>query len=405
MLLIMAWRNIWRNPTRSLVVMAAIALGIWAALFMTGFATGMARSYVNNAIAEVVSHLQIHHPQFKDNQDVTYTIADADHLVDNIRRQPGIRAVSARSLTNAMLASSKGTRGIQVKGIIPEAEGDISQLHEKVVEGTYFDGRKNQLLIGSELADKLEVGPRKKLVLTFQDTEGTITAGAFRIVGLFESGNSGFDERFVFVRKQDLNALLHPNGQSGDLTHEVAVLLENSETVGNLQRTLQTTFPDLLIETYREVAPDLQLYEEQIQYVSLIYLTIIMLALVFGIINTMLMAVLERQRELGMLMAIGMNKPRVFGMIVLETLMLCLVGAPLGLLLGGLTNWWLVTQGLDLSAFSESLRMFGMSERVYFDLDPVVYWQVPLLLIITALLAAVYPALRAIRLRPVEAIR
>ena len=130
-----------------------------------------------------------------------------------------------------------------------------------------------------------------------------------------------------------------------------------------------------------------------------------MLALSFGIINTMLMAVLERIRELGMLMAIGMNKLKVFTMIVLETIMLVAVGAPVGVLLGTLTIAFLGHRGIDLSAFSDTLKMYGMSDTIYFQVEPVVYLQMAIAVSVTALLASIYPALKAIRLRPVEAIR
>ncbi len=405
MLPILAWRNIWRNPTRSLVVILAIGIGIWAALFMTGFATGMGRSYVNNAIADVVSHLQVHHPGFREQQEVSYRLDRPEVLERTASALPEVKAVSLRTLTNAMLASGQGVRGVQVKGVEPEAEAAISGLNDNVREGGYFDGRKNQILLGTKLAEKLETGPGKKLVLTFQDVEGTITAGAFRVAGVFESGNSGFDEQFVFVRRSDLNRLLLPDLTNDSLANELAILLKEPEHLLQVKSALEAAFPALLIETYKEVAPDLQLYEEQLSNVSLIYLVVILLALVFGIINTMLMAVLERERELGMLMAIGMNKGEVFGMIVLETLLLCLVGAPLGLLLGWDTNWWFGTRGLNLSAFSDSLRMYGMSDQIYFDLQSAVYWQACFLLVVTALLAAIYPAWKAIRLRPVETIR
>ncbi|MEO0340392.1 MAG: FtsX-like permease family protein, partial [Bacteroidota bacterium] len=158
-------------------------------------------------------------------------------------------------------------------------------------------------------------------------------------------------------------------------------------------------FPSLLVENYRERAPDVELYESMLGSLSLIYLIIIMLALVFGIINTMLMAVLERLRELGMLMAIGMNKLKVFLMIVTETLLLTLVGAPVGLALGALTVAYVGKRGLDLSAFSSTMEMYGMANVVYFDLAPEVYWQVVIVVSLTAILASIYPALKAIRLR------
>ena len=309
-----------------------------------------------------------------------------------------------------MIASGNYTRGVMIRGIDPKQEQKITTISDKLIDGTYFETqKKNPVLVSKKLAKKLNAKLRSKLILTFQDLEGTITAGAFRVVGIFESGNTPFDEGNIFVSRSDINRLLIPKSDSSlinsTVAHEIAIMLHHTEKINAFTTQLIKAKPELKVENYREIAPDLQLYESQIQNVSLIYLVIIMLALVFGIINTMLMAVLERVKELGMLMAIGMNKGKVFFMIVFETLMLSLIGAPLGLLLGSLTIQYLGSQGLDLSAFSNSLQMYGLSEQIYFDLEPVVYYQIPTAIIITTLLAAIYPALKAIRLRPIEAIR
>lgn len=408
MIPILAWRNIWRSRTRTLVVIGAIAMGVWAALFMSGFATGMMNSYVDNAIEQVVSHIQIHHPEFEQDKDVKYRIPDPEALQATLAADPDVQAVSIRSLSNGMIASSQMTRGVEVNGVVPEMEKNIRGLDQLVVAGEYFgESRGNQILIGRRLAEKLKVDVRKKIVLTFQDLDGNITSAAFRIVGLYKTQNKPFDESQVFVERSDLNRLLTANGKEDStlIAHEVAVLLHNIDLVNSTANRWKAAFPDLDVATYREISPDLQLYEGQIKNVSLIYLTVIMLALLFGIINTMLMAVLERYRELGMLMAIGMNKFKVFGMIVLETLMLCLVAAPFGLLLGWATISYLGNRGLDLSAYSESIEQYGMSQIVYLGVDPIVYWQVPIGVALTALIASIYPALKAIRLRPVEAIR
>lgn len=404
----MAWRNIWRSRTRTLVVIGAIALGVWAALFMSGFATGMMNSYINNAIEEVVSHIQIHHPEFQRDKDVQYRIGQPEEVKETLLADPAVRAVSLRSLSNGMIASSKTTRGVQINGVVPDQERQIRGLDGMVIAGEYFgDSRSNEILIGSRLAEKLKVDVRKKVVLTFQDLDGNITSAAFRVVGLYKTQNKPFDESQIFVKRDDLNRLLSAGDDtSGEpVVHEIAVLLQDVEEVTTTADQWKKTFPQLEVKTYREISPDLQLYEGQMKNISIIYLTVIMLALLFGIINTMLMAVLERYRELGMLMAIGMNKGKVFTMIVLETVMLCLVAAPVGLLLGWSTITYLGNNGLDLSAYGNSMEQYGMSNIVYFGVDPIVYWQVPIGVALTALIAAIYPALKAIRLRPVEAIR
>lgn len=420
MLLQLAWRNIWRSPTRSLVVMAAIALGVWAAFFMSGFASGMIRSYINNAVDYVISHVQVHHPEFKEDYEARYFIPASDEVAQQIQQLEQVVGVSSRAVVNGMIASPQSTRGIQVKAVDPASEAVVTRLVEKVIEGSYFEGdRKNQLLISSRLAEKMKVKLRSKMVITFQDLDLNITAGAFRVVGIFDTGNGPYDEATVFVQRKDIDRLLTSDSGDGAISrltsnspdshvliaHEMAVLMESTESVDAVKETIQQANPELLVETYREISPDLRLYESQFQLINSIYLFIILLALIFGIINTMLMAVLERVREIGMLMAIGMNKVKVFFMIMLETILLSMAGLPLGLLLGHFTVAYFRNNGLSLTMYSDTLKQYGMSDIVYFDIDPSMYYIYPIAMAITAVLASIYPAYKAIRLRPVEAIR
>ena len=396
--------------TRSLVVMGAIAVGIWAALSLTGFATGMVKSYVNNAVQNIVSHIQVHQPEFLDENEVKYNIPDVAAVEQAIRAEPGVKAVSVRSVVNGMISSSQGARGVSIKGVIPEEEARVNALDENIVEGDYLFGEgRNPILVSSELAKKLNVKVRSKVVLNFQDRGGSITAAAFRIVGIFDTDNNPFDLSHVFVRRNDLNSLLIPAADSSlaveGLAHEIALMVDDIRQVNLIAASLSSKFPNLKVQTYREISPDLELYEGQIKNISLIYLTVIMLALVFGIINTMLMAVLERIKELGMLMAIGMNKLRVFLMIVLESALLGLVAMPVGLLLGYITIEYVGANGIDMSMYAKGLESFGMSSIIYFELDPIVYLQVAVGVFLTAILASIYPALKAIRLKPVEALR
>ncbi|MDX1667474.1 MAG: FtsX-like permease family protein, partial [Saprospiraceae bacterium] len=356
------------------------------------------------AITNVVSHLQIHQSGYVAEGEVENYIAKADSLGDRIQQMSAVEAVSTRTLVSGMLSSSRSAQGIIVKAVEPEMEDRTTALREKVVEGDYFDGKwRNELLMSTEVAEKLGVDPGSKVVITFQDLTGNITAGAFRIRGLFSTGNDPFDKSHVFALRSDINRLL--GAAENGLAHEIAILLDDNSGVEGIADSLKEMMPGLEVRTYREISPELELYESQIEYVSYIYLGIILLALIFGIVNTMLMAVLERVRELGMLMAIGMNRVRVFFMVFLETVILSLLGVPLGLFLSYLTIIFFRERGIDLSAFSETLQMYGLSEVIYFDLDPATYWQVPVMVALTAIIASVYPALKAVNLKPVEAIR
>ncbi|HHJ50990.1 MAG TPA: ABC transporter permease [Phaeodactylibacter sp.] len=410
MLFKIAYRNIWRSPLRSWVVIIAIALGVWALLLILGYVNGMTQSYINNAIREDLSHLQIHDKAFRDNPEAKYYLQNADSLSVALRQiplkeqaLPDIKAVTARSLAQGIIASAKSSRGVMVKGVIPGQEREVTQFDRNLAEGVWFgeSPKKHPIIISTRLASLLKVGLHKKVVLTLQNTEGDVVATSFRIIGLYETNNNKRDELQVLILRKDLNDILNIPPHAA---HEIAVLLDSDKKVDTLAARLRLVNPDWKVETYKQLAPEIELFQSQMKYTIGMIVFIVMLALVFGIINTMLMAVLERVRELGMLMAIGMNRRRVFGMIVLETLMLGIIGAPLGMVFMLLSMIHLGTTGLDLSAFSEGMQEFGLESIVIFQLPPEQYWQIGLAVLLTALIGSLYPAWKAIRLKPAEAI-
>ncbi len=403
MLLKIAWRNIWRSRTRSLVVIGAIVVGVWAVVFLISFSSGMVTSYINNAIENEISHIQLHHPKFQEDEEVQFILEDADKIVRDIQNLKEVRAVTSRSLVNGMLATSKGgVRGIRAKAVDPIAEAKVTHLDEKIVEGKYFDdSRGNKILIGKRLAEKVKVKIRSKLVLTFQDLNGEINAIGFRVQGMFDTGNNALDETTVFIKRSDINPYLG----NEQMAHETALVLHSLDDIESTKLALKENYPNLKVDTYKQISPEIELFESQIKLSALIFTIIVMLGLIFGIINTMLMAVLERIKELGMLMAIGMNKAKVFAMIVLETIMLGMVAAPIGLAVGYFTVNALKDRGIDLSAWSKGMKEFGMSTIVYPNLESEFYWLLALAVAVTAILGSLYPAFKAIKLKPVEALR
>ena len=402
MLLQIAWRNIWRNKIRSLVVIGSVLIGVWSILFIVAFSSAMVGGYVKNAIQNETSHFQLHHPDFVEDKDVKFELNNPTTNLEKVSQTDGVKAATLRTIVSGMVKSSRGARGITIRGIDPAQESLVTHFEDKLVEGKYFtEGRKNEIIISQKIAEKLKLKLRKKVVLQFQDLNKDIVAGAFRIVGIYKTGNTIFDESMVAVKRTDLNKLMSKTG----IAHEVAVLLDNKEILAATGDALKASFPNLLVESYRELSPETQLYESQIDISATIFTTIFMLALIFGIINTMLMAVLERNRELGMLMAVGMNKGKVFQMIVLETLLLGIIAAPIGLFLGWATIQYFGGQGIDLGAFSASMEQFGLSTTIYTELPTKYYWSLAISVLITALLGSLYPAWKAVSLRPVEAIR
>jgi ABC-type lipoprotein release transport system permease subunit len=315
-----------------------------------------------------------------------------------------------------MVSSARTARGVKIVGVEPESETRVTHFEKNIKEGEYFSpDRSNEILLSQRTAEKLKVKLRSRIVLTFQNLDGEITSAAFRVVGLFNTGNMLTDEGMVYVEAEDLKKNLLPPLAEGDslsaelpvnqdIAQEVAVFLKDSKMVGQVKQELKSAFPELLVEDYYELSPDIELYETQIHTSNTIIITIFMLALIFGIINTMLMAVLERYKELGMLMAIGMNKFNIFFMIVMETLMLGLVAAPLGLGLGLATVFLLQDSGIDLSNFAAGLERFGIDTTIFPVLDPGLYLRIAIAVFITTLLASLYPARKAVKLQPVEAL-
>ncbi len=403
MILAVAWRNIWRSKTRSLVILIAICLGLASGIFYMAFYKGMVDQRINTAIKTEASHIQIHHKNYLDNPDKKFLIENTDSVLEVIHSVPGVKAVSSRSIINTMIQSPTTGSGVKVTGIIPEDEKQVTNLYSKLIEGSYFEeGKRNPIVIGKKLADKLKVKLKSKVVITFQDMDGNMTGGAFKIEGIFETANTTFDENCVFVRKTDLSRVMAMNPNS---SHEIAVLLENNEDLQPVNPTLQSKFPELDVKTWREIMPEVSLVEKSFGLTMVIFIGIILLALLFGIINTMLMAVLERTKELGMLMAIGMNKFRVFMMILLETVMLSLFGGICGILLGWILNLYYGAKGIDLGTWSTAYKSMGFDTLVYTKLSLSISMEIAVMVIITGILASIYPAIKALKLKPAEAIR
>ncbi len=403
MLLKLAWRNIWRSPTRSFVVIGAIIIGVWSVIFLLGIMGGIANSYINNAIQKETSHIQIHHVDFPKDKECKYYLNNSNEILKKVENIPTVKGTTMRSLSNVMIASSRATRGVKVNGIMPQREKDLTGIKESIIEGKYLDeARKNSIIISSRLAKKLKVKIRSKVVLTFQNIDGEIISGAFRVSGIFNTKNAVYDENTAFVNSRDLNKLLGKE----NIGHEVLIYLDDMKNIEPTLAQLKELFPDKLVQSYEEILPELKLFENQIKIGGKIYMVIFMLALIFGIINTMLMAVLERVRELGMLMAVGMNKIKVFFMIVLETVILGFFGAPIGILLGYVMTSYFSQQGINLAFFGEEgMQQFGMTTFIYPIVNTDDYSSLAFAVFVTALLASIYPAIKAIRLKPVEAIR
>lgn len=401
MLLKIAWRNIWRNKARSLVVMGSIIVGIWALIFAVGFMNGFMVGYMADIINHDVSNVQIHNPEFKTDYDIKYSIPDGHEKAREVAEWAGVKSTTTRVLVNGMIASPKKADGVQIRGVNPGNEARVTRLDSLIVEGAYFEGvRRNPIVIGNKLAEHLNVSVKSKVVLTFNDKSGNITSAAFRVAGIVKSSSLNISERYAFVEQDDLTRLLGLKNE----VHEIAVLADPQFDDRQIVSKYEETFTGDVAENWKEIMPELALLQDMYGNMLYVLTVIIMLALVFGIVNTMLMAVLERIRELGMLIAVGMTKMRVFLMVMLETIYLGILGAPIGLFIGWMTIGYFADKGLDLTNYSEGLESWGYNSILYPYVESNSYGIIVFAVAITAFLGAIYPAWKAVKLKPVEAL-
>jgi putative ABC transport system permease protein len=403
MIFSVSWRNIWRNKTRSLVIITAVSLGIFAGVYIIAFMYGWVNQRVEAVISTEVSHIQIHNPQYLESNEAGHYITGIYDKRHKILAYPEVRAVSARVIVNCMISSAETGSGIQLTGIDPDNEMLVTVIHENIVEGEYFEGvSSNPIVIGAKLAEKLNVGIRSRVVINLAELDGTLTGGAFRVAGIYQTANTVYDETHAFVRESDLRRLLNLDDNYG---HQLAILLSGPGMEERISRELAETWPELSVMTWTEILPEMQLLTENMNVMMYVFVGIILLALGFGIVNTMLMVILERVKELGMLMAVGMNRTRVFSMVILESVFLSLTGGVTGILLALVLTAITSRTGIDLGLWAEGLHSMGYASVVYPVIDFGTVVTVTALVIITGVLSAVYPARKAIRLNPAEALR
>ncbi|WP_269685348.1 ABC transporter permease [Flavobacterium lacustre] len=402
MLVKIASRNIWRSRKRSLIIITAVSIGLWAGIFMMAFYNGMIEQRISSAIADELSHIQLHHPEFRKEYEIKYLLPQGKKTLKTIAKDSQIKAATGRIIIKGMIASASGSSGITINGVMPKEEQALTNLNEKIIKGNYFDPKKtNQIILSEKLRKKLKLNLNKKTILMFQDKQGNLASGAFRITAIYKTINGPYDDSNVFVKITDIDSLA---GIPNEL-NEIAVLLQSNQLLDEVQSKLNQKFPKTEIKNWMEISPELGLTISVGDQMVYIFMGIILLALAFGIINTMMMAVLERTREIGMLLALGMNKFKIFMMIVLETLFLILVGCPLGILLALATIAITQQTGIDFSQFSEAYSSFGYSSIIYPSLTARQFGIIMLLVFSTALFSALFPARKALQLNPAESLK
>ena len=399
-----AWRNVWRNRTRSIVMISAIMLGLFAGVFIMAFMQGMVEARIESATKTELAHLQVHAPGFLTNNDISLKMGNADEILHQIGALDSVVAVSKRLIAEPFIMAAHGTGGGKLIGVVPDQEKEVTDIWEKIIDGAYLEheSRVPPIVVGEKLAKRIRLKVGTRLNVQMVDQNGNLSIKGYRVCGIYRTTNTSYDESTLFVRFDDLQAQL---GMDENSAHEIAVRLDFGDYAPAVKPAVERLVGSNEVRTWKEISPEMSLLTDSMDQYMYIFILIILLALCFGIVNTMLMAVLERVKEIGMLMAVGMNKRRIFSMIILESVLLTLVGGIFGIIVGSGVTKFFETHPINLSMFAEGLEGYGYASLVYTSLRADTLVVIIILVFITGILSAVYPARKALKLNPAEATR
>ena len=397
----LAWRYLWRNHRRTIIMLSAISVGAWAMMFMTALTRGMVDQMISDGISVIPGHVQIHDPAYLDDPSVTNRVSYSDAELAARFDDAGFVAWASRVRVPAVITSERESRGVTLLGIDPAAERAFSFVDYDAVDGRFLEGVDDTgIVIGAKLADTLETRVGKRVVLMSQDPDNEIADRGFRVVGLFHANIESYEDSFVFVGKQTAQQLL----RIGDTTTEVVFLGDDYRDVEPVYRKVVAAVDDSVrVSRWTEVDKYLGTMLKTMDGFMLIWVVVIFLALSFGLVNTLVMAVFERVREIGLMLALGMKPAMILGQIIIESMLLLIVGLLIGDVLAYATVRPLES-GIDISIVAKGMEMFGASSMLYpkLYLKDVVLANVVVLFL--GFLASLSPAWRASRYEPVEAI-
>jgi ABC-type lipoprotein release transport system permease subunit len=468
-----AWKNVWRNKSRSLIVIAAVTVGVFAGVFSIAIMNSAIVQRIDASVNEELAHIQVNNKDFRNSADISSIIPDYNKVVSEMLSTPGMKEVTGRIVIRGIASTSARSTGVEITGINIEKEKMMLKLPEKIIAGTgtflESDTRFNRALIGEKLAKELNIirynleedaltdlraeglpeeiisklesvyGQRftsskkflkavedllerkeykkyinriveaawsyregSRVILTFVDINNIQTGAAFRISGIFRTNNDMFESSSVFVPEEELRRL---TGLQENEYHRVIGLLEDNSLTETATKTIREALPDYEVLNWKEIQPDLAMFADMMQQIYGLFMAIILAALAFGIVNTMLMSVLERTKEIGMLAAIGMNRRRIFMMIMLESIFLSIVGGISGMAVGGVVIALTAKRGINLMQYAEGFEAMGFSAHLFPTIDTQFFIITTILIILTGILSSVYPARKALKLNPVDAIR
>ena len=404
MLITMAWRNLWRQRRRSLVTSSALAVGIALCMATICFQDGFYQTIRVVIIERTLGHLQMHHPDYPGREHLHDTLQDSAERLASLDAHPDILKSTVRLRGQGLVGGSSGSEGAELTGVDPGRENATTDISALVVGGRYLaEDPAHEVVLGVELARTLELGVDDELLVVTQAADGSMGNDLYQIVGLLSTGNERFDKLGVQLHIEDAQELL----VLPDQVHEIVVVTRSGVDLVTAKADLSA--PEFargaLVRTWHEVNPDMAKMLGMQDIAAWILLFIILSVASIVVLNTMMMVVFERTREIGLLKALGMRPGRIVQLIAFEALSIATVAVIVGVTLGGLLDAYLVNVGVNMveeDLVFNGIRISGNLQG-YVEVKSIAY--TILFAYVVSMVASLWPAWRAARLQPVTAMR
>lgn len=402
--LILALRNLWRNPKRTLLTLFSMVLGMAALTLLSALNDGWLKEMQDNFILAVTGHVQVHARGFEASLNLRDRIPDLDPVRDLIARERSLSGWTLR-IRSSGLASVGGTgAGVRIMGVDPEQETWVTRMHRSVRSGRWLrPGLPRDLLLGGTVATNLGAGIGDRVVLTAQRPNGEMASEVFYLRGILHAGAPQIDRTLALINLGEMQNWL----EMGDAVTDVVLRASQHEAAAGLRQRFAAALPAESFEVmgWQELDPMVSQWLKFSGAYGLILVFIVVALVLVEVLNTMLMALHERTRELGILSALGTRGRQLFGMVLLEGVLLIFAGSLLGWLLGAGLVGWLARDGIDLSRFANAFQFFYMSPVIRPLLTLESALRIFAATLAAALLAGLYPAWKASRIRVSDALR
>ena len=402
----MAWRNIWRNPRRTVLTVCAITFATVLLVFMLSFQFGSYETMINTSVKISTGHLQVQAEKYQEKKSIRFVISDPQAIAEIVDHIPGVAAYSFRAQAFSLISSKDRTYGVMVTGIEPQKEASVSRIKKLVHTGNFLSTDDvNQALLGKLLAKNLRVTIGDELTLLGQGQDGSIGATVVRVKGIFSSGIDEFDRSAMQIPL----ATFQDTFSMDNAVHEVVIIAKSLSDVPRIKTQLKTALSALhkgkTLRTldWQELMPGLRQAIEMDLVSGLIFYGLLIIVVAFSILNTFLMAIFERTKEFGVMMAMGTTPRRLTKILLTESMAMTVIGIISGIAIGIGVTYYFQIHGIDFSGGSELLSQFGITGRMYPKLSLLSVSIGPFMVLLFTFFAALYPALKIRRLRPVEA--